>query len=169
MDIRRLHPADLEPFYALRLQGLRNDPSAFMATLDEDLASGSARFLQTLSFAGPERLIAGGFASGELVGFAALFKGEKAKTIHGAELAGMYVTPAARRARIGGAILDFLITHARSAMKVSVVHLAVEATNPAAIGLYESRGFGAWGVKPRAMMTAGTFQDEVHMSLLLRR
>jgi len=167
MEIRRLRPADLDAFYALRLQALRNDPSAFMVTLDEDLASGSARFLQTLSLAGPERIIAGGFASGELVGSAALFRGDKIKTLHSAKLAGMYVAPAARRARYGAAILDFLIAHARDPLGVSVIHLAVEAANLPAIRLYESRGFRTWGIKPRAMIAAGAIRDEARMYLLV--
>lgn len=167
MEIRRLVPTDLDAYFANRLRALENTPSAFLVTLEEEKARGTARFLETLSHTGQEKCLFGAVSEGMVVGTLGLFREDRPKTRHKAMIWGMYVDVAHRKQGIGGKLLDLAIKFAREEMRVDAIFLSLEADNRAARQLYESRGFRIWGTEPKAMRSEGKFWDEHHMVLEL--
>ncbi|MEW9622994.1 GNAT family N-acetyltransferase [Rhodanobacter geophilus] len=168
MEIRLLDRHDAAAYQALRLQALRDSPHAFSASHDEEAARSldevAARIVPAAD--GSVRMF-GVFESGELAGFVALIHPQRKKLCHGAELAGMYVTPSSRRRGLGAALLQAVIAHARSIDGVRQLGLSVNATNEAAKALYRSAGFMSWGVQPRALQIDGVFHDEEYQLLRL--
>ncbi|MDQ3035675.1 MAG: GNAT family N-acetyltransferase, partial [Myxococcota bacterium] len=67
------------------------------------------------------------------------------------------------------ALVAAVVAHARETAELDTLSLSVDARSAAAIALYESLGFVAWGTDPDSFRTAdGSSVDETHMSLQLR-
>ena len=81
----------------------------------------------------------------------------------------MYVEPAARGRGAGRALLRAIIDHALDRDELRVLTLTVTDGNEAAVELYRSVGFTAFGVEPLAILTPTGFKAKVHMSLVLER
>jgi RimJ/RimL family protein N-acetyltransferase len=168
MEIRLLDRHDAPAYQARRLQALRDSPHAFSASHDDEAGRSidevAARLVPAAD--GSVRMF-GIFEDDVLAGFVALIHPQRAKLRHGAELAGMYVALSYRRRGLGAALLQAVITHARSIDGVRQLGLSVNASNVAARALYHSAGFVSWGVQPRALRIDGVFQDEEHLLLRL--
>ncbi|MDH4060174.1 MAG: GNAT family N-acetyltransferase [Aquincola sp.] len=165
--IRRLAPDDAAAFKALRLAGLLDLPSAFGSSHAEECDTPLAELAQRLAPA-PDCAVFGAFERGQLLGLAGLRRERMAKAAHKAVVWGMYVAPHARRRSIGRALLAAAIELARSAPGLLQVNLSVNADNTAALALYESAGFRAYGRERGALLVDGVLHDEILMSLSLR-
>ena len=169
-EVRRLAEDDAERFLTLRLQGLKEAPSAFGSTYEEDAARGIdfIRMLCRKSQEQDSHAIFGAFQQSELVGVVGIMQGEKIKNRHRATLWGMYVTPAARGVGVGRLLCQALIEHARSNLvEVEAIDLMVESANEPAKKLYAAMGFKWWGTQPRALKFGGQYFDEDCMALVL--
>ena len=167
MEYRRLNVNDLVKYFENRLRALKNSPSAFLTTFDEEVSRGTDHFKKTLEHVGNDRVIFGALSNNEIIGTIGLFREERPKISHKAKIWGMYVDVKYRKAGVGKTLLDNAIKHAREKMKVSAIYLSVEAKNQAAKYLYETKGFKCWGTEPMAMSADGEFFDEDHMVLQL--
>jgi ribosomal protein S18 acetylase RimI-like enzyme len=74
----------------------------------------------------------------------------------------MYVRPAARGARVGDVLMDFLLAQAR-ADGIEQMILTVAAENARARRLYERWGFSVYGTEPRAIKLHDGYLDELLM------
>lgn len=165
--VRKLTGADAAAFRSLRLQSLRECPSAFASSYEEecDLALDSiADRLQPRS----ERAVFGAFQGEALVGFVGLRREIPRKLAHKAYIWGMYVAPASRRNGVGRLLIAEALSAALSEMAVRQVNLGVNAGNAAALALYEQMGFTAFGRETSFMLVDGVAHDEVHMVHVLR-
>ena len=109
----------------------------------------------------------GAFQAEQLVGTVALEYSAKPKTQHSALVIGMYVKPAARRLGAGAMLMQAVIVAARAKPGLRILRLTVTQGNEAAIRLYESVGFSAWGVEPMAILTPSGYKGKVHMAMQL--
>ena len=168
--IRQLCPDDAATYQPLRLEGLQDSPTAFgssyAAEAGRTLSAVAAR-LQTTADATVS--VFGAFTGKQLVGIGALARSPTEKAAHNATVCGMYVSPKFRRQRIGQALLDAIIAHARTFSHLRQLKLDVTANNAAAIQLYESRGFTRYGLEPEALFVDGVFYDAVLYALPLNR
>lgn len=164
MHIRRLTPSDAALFQAFRLSALRESPSAFGSSYEEE-AELTASVIEDCLASKPDRGILGAFKNGELVGLIGLGRENLSKLSHKAFIWGLYVSPSARGQSIGRALLSEALTFARSVPEIRQVNLCVNANNENALRLYESVGFKAFGCEPGAMYINGELHDEVHMHL----
>jgi len=168
MEVRRLVSADLEPYFALRLEMLRNNPEAFFVSYEDEKAKGSGFVAGILEKAEPGNAIFGGFVNGKIVGAAGVYRPDpRPKTVHKAMLWGMYVQPSARGQGLGEALVRAVATHARETMAANALYLCVTSGNAAARALYERVGFVGWGTEPRAWKVEGKYFDDLHMCLKL--
>jgi ribosomal protein S18 acetylase RimI-like enzyme len=166
MQIRRLTPSDSAALRALRLAALRDTPSAFHASYDEEKdlpISATEDHLQTTT----DRGIFGAFENAALVGIVGLGRESRRKLQHKAFVWSMYVSPQCRGKGTGRALLVEALDFARSLPALLQVNLGVNANNTAAIRLYESVGFKVFGREPDAASIGGALHDELHMSLRL--
>jgi RimJ/RimL family protein N-acetyltransferase len=166
MHIRRLTPSDALAYQALRLAALRDTPSAFGSSHEEERDRPGAEIEARLVGAGDSGVF-GAFEADALVGLAGLRREGMKNLAHKARIWGMYVVPAARGKGIGRALLAQALALARSAPGLTRVNLSANAANVAAVHLYESVGFKTFGREPDAMCIDGQLHDEVLMSLRL--
>jgi ribosomal protein S18 acetylase RimI-like enzyme len=151
------------------LEAYERQPEAFISTVAERGALPLA-FWETRIGAGsaPSELVLGAFVDDDLVGAVGLSFEKRLKAAHKANLFGMYVRPAARKLGLGRALIVAAQAEARARAGTIVIDLTVTAGNDAALRLYESCGFVAWGREPLAMELDGAFLAKVHMSCDLR-
>lgn len=162
IDIRTLAPADSAAYRALRLRSLREEPTAFAASAEEEGALPEQAFVDRLA-ASEDRRSFGAFEGGTLVGMLVLLREPKRKLRHKALIVGVYVAPEARQRGLGRRLLDEALAHAERSMGVLQVNLSVNAANRPAMALYEAAGFVAFGTESACMIVDGVPQDEVHM------
>jgi ribosomal protein S18 acetylase RimI-like enzyme len=162
LNLRPLTSADAEQFQALRLAGLLEFPSAFASSHAEEvsrsLADVAARVAQR-----EDSLVLGAFDSLSLVGVVGVYKERNFKLAHKANLWGLYVAPAARRSGVGRALVQEALACAERVLGALQVNLGVNASNVAALRLYERLGFSEFGREQRFMLLDGVPHDEVHM------
>ena len=144
-QIRRLAVTDLDAYFINRLEALKDSPSAFLTTYEEEVARGNEHFKNTLSHTGNDKVIFGAVHDQKILGTIGLYKEEKPKLSHRAGMWGMYISPEIRGQGYGQKLLDVAIHFAKTEMKSHGIGLSVESNNKRAIKLYESRGFKCWG------------------------
>lgn len=164
MEIRRLTPADVAAYRALRLEGLRESPAAFAASHEEEAAFPVATHEGWLA-APPDRGTLGAFDGGALVGIVTLGRESRRKLMHKAHILGTYVRADRRGRGIAAALLASAIELARSTAGIRQINVSANADNAAARRLYAAAGFREFGLEPRALQVDGAWYDEVHMRL----
>ena len=184
MKIRQLTVEDARSFWALRLFGLKESPSAFGSSWEE---SHTLPFDQVVEMVaerttGPNFAIWGAFAEagqgekggadlvstpdGErLVGMMGFRRHDKIKELHKAYLWGVYVHPDFRGQGLGGRLLDATLGMARSMPGLRQIQLQATEHNQPAVALYRSRGFHVFGREPEALFVDGVYSTDLHMML----
>ena len=167
MDVRKLTPEDAPEFQALRLSGLRECPTAFASSYEEECDRLLPEIADRLA-ARDDRAVLGAFAGTELVGLVGIKREDPRKLLHKAYLWGMYVAPASRKRGVGRQLVAEALALALSQLNVRQVTLGVNAQNGPAIALYEHMGFKPFGLEPAFMLVDGIAQDELQMVCMLR-
>ncbi len=167
MLIRRLGPEDAATYLDLRLLALRESPTAFGSSYEEECTR-TTEHVSCMLQADSGRHLLGAFVDGVLVAMARLDREESIKEQHRAALRSMYVRLEHRRSGIGRALVQEQLDAADAIRGLRQVTLTVTAGNRAATSLYESFGFTSYGVAPEALCIAGAYYDEVHMVRHLR-
>ncbi|HTO60820.1 MAG TPA: GNAT family N-acetyltransferase [Bradyrhizobium sp.] len=156
-EIRLLTPADAAVFRDIRLDGLRQNPHAFLATFEDENAMPISRFEErTLTSS-----VFGAYVDGELLGVAGYRRQDGAKESHKAILWGMYVRPKGRHRRLGEALMQAIVAHASGS--VEQLKLVVTASNEPAFRLYQKLGFSEYGRETRALKHDGRYFDDILM------
>jgi ribosomal protein S18 acetylase RimI-like enzyme len=163
--VRVLTAADAASFRELRLRALKEHADAFTSSYEEDVQKPLAATEQRLS--GGENTFWGAYVDGRLQGIVGLIREPRAKNRHSGDVVAMYVAPEAGRLGLGRALLQALIDHARSEVRLEQLVLTVTRGNQAATDLYRSAGFTTFGMEPRAIKVAGEYFDKEHMILFL--
>ncbi len=159
MTVRRLAPTDAEQFQALRLRGLRECPTAFASSFEEEVDTPLAHFAERLA---PRRdgALFGWFDGSVLRGVVGVQREGMAKLAHRAIIWGMYVAPEARRSGVGRHLAVHALEYAARDLGVRQVHLGVTTDNEAALTLYRSVGFAVYGTEPGYLSIDGDLHDE---------
>jgi ribosomal protein S18 acetylase RimI-like enzyme len=163
MNIRRLIPSDAPAFRQLRLRALREHPEAFTSSHEEDEKLALTVTAERLQPGSAVRFW-GAFDGDRLLGMVGLEREQRAKNRHKATVVGMYVAPEAAGRGIGAALLDRLMSEARSS-GVELLVLTVTQDNRTATALYERAGFHSFGVEPDAIRVDGRSLGKRHMFL----
>jgi ribosomal protein S18 acetylase RimI-like enzyme len=160
--IRRLQRADAEVFRALRLEALRDSPTAFGTSHHEEAAQPLEWFAAALDAAAGRQLF-GAFVDGQLVGMVGVGREPAAKERHRAVIRSMFVSPQVRGRGIATALLSTALAVADAMPGVWQVTLTVTRGNDAAISLYSRHGFVPYGTLPASLQVDGTYYDDVLM------
>jgi ribosomal protein S18 acetylase RimI-like enzyme len=162
MHIRTLLPSDAAAFQSLRLDGLREAPTAFGSSYEEECDTPVSTLAESIA-KNTEGFVLGAFDGDALVGAVGIQRERKRKRAHKMVLWGMYVTPEARGKGIGRRLVDEALLQAFARAGVRQVILGVNAANAPALALYSAAGFISFGTEPACMIVDGVLQDEVHM------
>lgn len=170
MTIRFLDSNDLTAYRDLRLAGLKESPTAFGSSYVEEVELPLTEFAARMRpHANPDNGIFGAFTEERgLVGILGFAREHRVKRSHIAALWGMYVSLEFRGQRIGAALVDEAIAHARRLGSVRQIVLSVTANNVVAASLYRSRGFERYGLEHDAICVDGRYFDEEQMALFLK-
>ena len=160
--IRALKSEDAEALVALRLEVAAESEVAMGCSFEEEAARSIERFRQQL--ASSSGVTFGAFHGARLVGAASILRPELASSGHKTALWGVVVSPEFRRRAIGRSLVEACVCHA-AAGGARRVNLTVYVASQAAIRLYESIGFRAYGREPEALCIKGSYYDALLMSL----
>ncbi|MBI3504158.1 MAG: GNAT family N-acetyltransferase [Proteobacteria bacterium] len=165
-ELRRLGPGDFESCYALRLRALKEEPTAFCSTYDEEKADGGAMLKRSLAAPGEDDVVFGALEGGAVVAMTGIYRGKGQRERHKGQVWGVFVDSAFREKKLGGKLLDLCVAQGRT-LGLRLLNLTVKGGGAPARKLYASRGFKTWGLEPQGMWWEGKFFDEEHMSLFL--
>jgi ribosomal protein S18 acetylase RimI-like enzyme len=160
--IRRLEPADAARFQALRLRGLREAPTAFGSSYEEESDRPVAEVAERMAN-NPDGFILGAFHDDTLVGTVGMQRERPQKRRHKLVLWGMYVRPESRRGGVGRRLVAEALRQGFALPGIRQVLLGVNAANTPAQALYTAAGFTAFGLERGCMIVDGVLEDEVHM------
>jgi ribosomal protein S18 acetylase RimI-like enzyme len=161
--IRALRAEDLAVFRPVRLRALRDHPTAFGSSVEEEAQADLLRLIGT-----PPSVTIGAFSNDDLIGIGALVVSSRIKRRHTAEIVSLYVMPEFRGQGVARELMQALLDRARTA-GLSVVTLTVTAGNEAARALYLALGFISFGVTPDALQIDGRLLNEEQFALRLIR
>ena len=163
ITIRDATSTDAMPFRELRLEALRDCPTAFSADYQKNLNHPAKYWEDRLTMEEDEETILLAEHEGKLIGMTGIARGSSSKTRHGAWIWGVYVRPDWRGLHIAEELINSCFTWAK-ARKILLVKLGVASTNISAIRCYERCGFSTYGTEPRAIFYEGKYYDEFLMS-----
>lgn len=161
--IRMLTADDAIAFSALRLRAIDNSPISIWTTREEEQARSLDEVVQRIE----SNTVFGAFDGQDMVGVAGIRREALQQLSHKASIWGVFVDSNQRGKGIARDLLHAAIDYARGTGQISQLHLGVNTMNAAASQLYESIGFTAFGVEPRAMRVGDQYYDERHMVLRL--
>ncbi len=169
LTIRPLVVADLAGYKQLRDDMLLAHPEAFTSDAAAEQKKEPADYLQRLGIDRKEggHFLLGAWSRDRIVGAIGCERDLRKKVRHIGHVVGMMVRPEARRRGIGRDLLDACIAEASRTAGLEMLTLTVTAGNVAAIRLYESSGFVAYGNLPRAIKVGHVYHDKLHMALTL--
>ncbi len=158
--IRRLLASDAPAYQALRLAALRECPSAFSSSYEEECDTPLATIAaQMAPDSGRNRF--GAFDGADLVGVVGV---GRPKLRHKAFIRGMYVASSHRSRGVGKQLLEHAMGFIIPMEGLRQVTLGLTAGNAAALALYQTMGFTVFGVEPRALLVDGEVHDQLHMA-----
>lgn len=161
---RHTKPADLQVFRELRLEALKNHPSAFGSDYEETLLQPQSYWEKRLTFQAGEQALFFSEHRGQPMGMAGIVLNNSKKNHHSATIISVYVKPEWRGRRIAETLIHTCLGWAAEHGAV-IVKLAVVADNLPAIRTYERCGFRIYGTEPKALYIDGIYYDEHLMAV----
>jgi RimJ/RimL family protein N-acetyltransferase len=161
--IRPVLPADAAQFHAVRLRGLREAPSAFASSYEDECDRPVAAVAERMA-KNTDGFILGAFDGDTLVGTVGMQREPQRKMAHKMVLWGMYVVPEARGLGLARQLVDQALAYAFTLSGVRQVNLGVNAANAPALALYRAAGFTTFGFERGFMLVDGVLEDEVLMT-----
>jgi len=166
-EVRLLTAEDADAWFQLRLFALRDTPTAFLASYEEELEGGLEKVRERLNQGTEHFFIVGAFDGDELVGNVGCFRPPRIQARHKAGIWGVFVHPDARGRGIARALMGRAIETAQTVMGAELLQLGVNVGIPAACALYESLGFVTYGTERDGFRVGGKACDEYLMALQL--
>ncbi|MFV0298383.1 MAG: GNAT family N-acetyltransferase [Hyphomicrobiaceae bacterium] len=159
--VRRFEIAEAGQLRQLRLSALREMPEAFGAGLHDECGRSPDFWSSWISESPPF----GAFIDGEALGMAGFWRETQANLRHRGRLGAMYVSPVLRGQGVAGALIDAVLSHARTC--VEQVHLIVNRDNELAVRFYQQAGFVVCGCEPRGHKCGEVYRDALLMVNML--
>ena len=150
MRIRELKVSDAGRYQALRLRALKEHPTAFRSSYEQECDRLASTLTERLrrTFDSPDAFNLGCFIDENLVGTVGLFREKGAKVMHTATIVGMHVSAEHQRKGYGRALLVAALERARQMPRLVRICLGV-------------------GLEKRALFVDGEYLDEELMALEL--
>ncbi len=166
MDIRPLVPEDVDQYLAIWQRALTDTPSAFGASANDPDMFDREAARQRIANSMPYNPIFGVFSDGQQVALSSVFyQPNREKVRHRLTVHQVFVAPEMRGQGIAKAMMQALITFAKTLPEVEEIHLAVTVGNEAARQLYVDLGFVSVSLDERALKIDGRYYHLERMVL----
>lgn len=162
---RRLAPSDVADYRRVRLAALKGEPENYGSTFEEESIKPKLVSEDPIARQADDHFVFGAFDGDELIGIMAYFREERHKLRHRGKVTQVYVAPSHRGQGIAKRILQTLVDHAFTQDGLEILTLEVVASNPAAIKVYESVGFHAFGLMEKYFKTDRGYTAQQFMIL----
>jgi len=162
--IRNATSSDVDSFRELRLEALKNHPTAFGADFEESAARPNEHWQERLKIDKDHEALFFAESEGQLIGMTGIFRGSSKKSHHDSTIWGVYISPNWRGKHISESLVRSCLSWAKG-QSVVIVKLAVVMTNQPAIRCYERCGFTIYGTEPKAIRYNGNYYDEYLMAI----
>lgn len=166
--IRAATLADVAAYRELRLEALKNHPTAFGQDYAEALSRPQKYWEETLTINNEEKAIflAEAEHKRELIGMTGISRRLSNKSMHSANIWGVYVKPEWRGNHLAETLIRSCLAWAKE-QGVVIVKLGVLANNQSAVRCYERCGFETYGVEPKGLFHENVFYDGYLMAVQL--
>ena len=162
--IRHATSSDIDSFRELRLEALKNHPTAFGVDYEESAARPNEHWLERLKMDKDHEALFFAEYENQLIGMTGIFRGSSKKSHHNSMIWGVYVKPDWRGRHISEALVRSCLEWAKE-QRLAIVKLAVVTTNQPAIRCYKRCGFTTYGKEPKALYHGSTYYDEYLMAV----
>lgn len=159
--VREATVSDVPQFRELRLDALRDSPTAFPVDYSAYVSHPKSFWEERLQ-ADENRRIFFNKHQGQLIGMTGIRRGESSKTRHSAEIWGVYVRPEWRGLHLGDSLIEACTDWAKSS-GVSILNLGVTVASTSALRFYQRCGFTICGTQPRGIYYEGKYYDGYFM------
>jgi len=162
--IRHCTLTDVNTFRELRLEALKEHPTAFASDYDEAILKPQSDWEKTLTMNTEEQALYLAEYKGQLIGMTGVFRRLSKKSLHSAVIWGVYVKSEWRGRHISEALIQSCLSWAKQ-KNIVIVKLGVVTDNLSAIHCYKNCGFTTYGKEPKALSYDGLYYDEYLMSV----
>lgn len=165
ITIITLNPSRWEEAKTLRLEALKQDPSAFGSSYDEEIMLEDHVWRTRLetAFNQEGRITLYAEFNGRLVGVMGAGWSNRINTGHVASIYSVYVTSSMRGKGVGSLLMQAILDKLRAMPKIEKVTLTVTINQTAATALYEKFGFKSIGIAQKDLKINGQYYDIYHM------
>ena len=169
LEIRELTKNDAIKYRGLRLRALKEHPTAFSSSYEEQKDRPLEVFAQRLPSTPDtgDSFTLGCFDDEKLIGSVGVYREQGLKRMHVGVIVGMHVVAERQDRGYGRALLQAALARVRKVHGLSHVRLSVESTNEQAKSLYRSLGFESYGIEREALFVDGEYFDEELLALRL--
>jgi ribosomal protein S18 acetylase RimI-like enzyme len=165
INIRKLNAEDAMIYQNIRLKALKDNPTAFSSSYEEEKNRDIEGVKDRLSQSNAHTF--GAFDNDLLIGIISLVTESRIKTRHTADIYGMYVNPSYRKQGIGKKLVEHVISIAKRKGVIEKIRLSVTDSNVEAIKLYESVGFKTYGYEKNSMKIDLVYYHTCFMEIYL--
>jgi ribosomal protein S18 acetylase RimI-like enzyme len=167
ITIRKPDIDEWQKYKELRLQSLKEYPSAFSSSYEESVSKPDEDWRKTLeaSIKFEESGILCAYDGENMIGCVGAYWKNKSKTKHVANVGLMYVKPQYHGQKLGEKLLVELLSILRSMGQFRKVKLEVVTNNLPAFNLYKKLGFLESGVNREELFIDGVYFDTTAMEL----
>ncbi len=170
MDIRAIDEMRMPALWKLWVGGLHDHPEAFGASYEwaKDVSpERSQELLRQVSEGGG--FIFEAVEQGVPIGMLNFNRQQGEKFRHKGDIGAVYVVPERRGKGVAKALLLAALEKTRAMTDLVIISLSVNNDNTAAIRLYETCGFKAYGIEPKGLRVKGRYIDLLHMTYSVKR
>lgn len=161
--IRLARPEDAGAYRELRLEALKNHPTAFGADYEEILSRPESYWQERLNLNDEEEALFLAEYEGQLIGMTGIYRSLSPRHKHQTTVWGVYVRNGWRGFHIAEALIRNCLEWARG-KGVVIARLGVAANNRSAIRCYERCGFSSYGLEAKVLLHEGQYIDEYLMA-----
>lgn len=169
ITVRPVTLEDLSMFRDLRLESLKNEPYAFLATYEDEVQVAEEKWKERIenSIKGENGVTIVAEAEGKIVGLVGVSYGRHPKIKHTAHIWGTYVEPEYRGRGIGKKLMEKIIELAKVNPNVKKIKIEVVPEQESALKLYEKVGFTPIGTAKNELYVDGKYFDSYMMEMYL--
>lgn len=106
VTIKKLVLDEVDIFFNLRLEALKNSPESFLFSYEEEKASGPTFYANILKQNSDDNVIFGAFVNDDLIGIVGLYRKMNSRLKHKTNLWGNYVLPEIRKLGVARKLMN---------------------------------------------------------------